>query len=53
MKAAEDFLSVIVHAFVVAAGEVIQKLSSRSRAQELAKAVVDCFVSLDLFTGPS
>ena len=29
------------------------KLSSRSRVQELAKAVVDCFVSLDLFTGPS
>ena len=53
VKVAEDFLSVIVHAFVVAAGEVIQKLSSRSRVQELAKAVVDCFVSLDLFTGPS
>lgn len=53
MKAAEDFLTVVVHAFTVAAGEAIQAISNRRCVQDLARAVVDSFVSLDLFTGHS
>lgn len=53
MKAAEDFLNVILHAFIVAAGDAIQEASNHSRVQDLAKAVVDSFVNLNLFTGSS
>ena len=46
MKAAEDFLSVVLHAFITTAGEVVKSSSTTQNVEEVAKAVVDTFVTV-------
>lgn len=53
MKAAEDFLSVFLHAFITTAGKVIQDSSTMENVKEVAKAVVDTFVTLKWCTDHS
>ena len=53
VKCAEDFLSIVLDAYIVAAGETIMATCQVAKVEDLAKAVVDSFISLDLFTGPS
>lgn len=53
VKAAEDFLMVVLHGYIVAAGEALQSVSTMDNVRHLAKGIVNSFVRLELYEGTS